>query len=75
MRVTVTAGSWARRWLPNGSVELDLPADATAADLPELLGLPAEEAGLFSINGSAVPHGAALSDGDTVRVFPVVMGG
>jgi len=75
IRVTVTIGNWARRYVPHGTQALDLPDSAAAQDVLTPLGIPPEEVGLFAINGTAVLKDAALNDGDTVRVFPVIMGG
>ena len=75
MCVTVTIGNWARRFVPQGTQELELPAGAMAQDVLAPLGIPPEEVGLFAVNGTAVLKDAALQDGDTVRVFPIIMGG
>jgi len=75
MRIIVNAGSWARRWLPEGLAELELPEGSFVEDVLAPLGIPPEEIGLFSVNGKAVQKEAALSGGNTVRIFPVIMGG
>lgn len=75
MNITAIAGSWARRWLPNGSVALKLPPKSVAEDVLEPLGIPMDEVGLFAVNGMAVFHGTPLNEGDTVRIFPIIMGG
>ena len=75
MRVTVTIGNWARRYVPHGTQALDLPEGAVAEDVLAPLGLPPEEVGLFAVNGTAALKSAPLHDGDTVRVFPIIMGG
>lgn len=75
MNITVTAGSWARAWLPGGKVQIELPCCAAAQDVLTALAFPAEEVGLFAINGIAVSNDAPLSDGDIVRLFPIAMGG
>jgi len=75
MKVTAIAGSWARRYLPQGSAEITLPEQSVAEDVLEPLGIPKEEVGLFAVNGGAVFHGTPLSEGDTVRIFPIIMGG
>ena len=75
MRIVVTASSWAKRYLPDGTAELDLLPGAVALDVLAPLGLPPEEIGLFAVNGTAVLKDAPLRDGDTVRIFPVIMGG
>ncbi|MCL2446386.1 MAG: MoaD/ThiS family protein [Oscillospiraceae bacterium] len=75
MNITVTAGSWARAWLPGDKVQLTLPHPAVVQDVLAALNFPADEVGLFAINGIAVPQDTPLNDGDTVRLFPVAMGG
>jgi len=75
VNITVTAGSWARAWLPGGRAELNLRCPAVVQDVLPALNFPADEVGLFAINGIAAPEDTPLSDGDTVRLFPVAMGG
>jgi len=75
MKVTVIAGSWARRYGQQEETELLLPEGACAADLLERLCIPAEEIGLVAVGGSAVTRQATLAEGDIVRVFPVTVGG
>ena len=75
MNISVTAGSWARAWLLDGKAQLQLPRPAVVQDVLAVLDFPAEEVGLFAINGIAVPKDTQLSDGDKVRLFPVAMGG
>jgi len=75
MKITVSAGSWARLWLPQGQTQLELPANAVAQDTLAALGIPPAEVGLFAVNGTTAPSTTALSDGDVVRIFPVIMGG
>ena len=75
MTVTVTIGNWAKRYVPHGTQELALPAGAVAQDVLAPLGIPPAEVGLFAVNGTAVLKDAPLQDGDTVRVFPIIMGG
>ncbi|MCL1820202.1 MAG: MoaD/ThiS family protein [Oscillospiraceae bacterium] len=54
---------------------LELHSESTVADVITLLGIPGDEAGLTVINGKAVSHQTLLSDGDTVKIFPVIIGG
>jgi sulfur carrier protein ThiS len=75
MNITVTAGSWARAWLPGGKAQVQLPRSVAVQDVLAALDFPADEVGLFAINGIAVPNDAQLKDGDNVRIFPVAMGG
>ena len=75
MRITVTAGSWAGRWVPGGESEIDLPVGTSIEDLLELLGIPAGEVGVVTSNGEAAPREAALAESDVIRIFPMVIGG
>jgi len=75
MKITVVASSWAKRYVPNGSAEIELLAGAVVQDILAPLGIPPEEVGMFAIHGAAVPGGTPLVDGNCVRIFPVIMGG
>ena len=75
MNITVTTGSWAARYMDGDAAVLDMPEDSTPADVISALGLPLDEAGIVSINGKAVPRGHRLSDGDCLKIYPVIIGG
>jgi molybdopterin synthase catalytic subunit len=60
----------------SGSLEVDVPDDATVADVWPLLGLGAEPAGLlYARNRAYVEPTEALLAGDEVAVIPPVSGG
>ena len=62
---------------PNRSVplEVDLPDGAVVADLVPVLKLPGEIVRSAFVNNAAAPLQTALKDGDTVGLFPPVVGG
>jgi len=75
MNITVSTGDWARRYMPQRQVIVDMPDGAKITDLIERLGIPADEAGLTAVNSKAVPREQALHDGDTVKIYPVIVAG
>jgi len=74
VKITVSAGSWARRYLKS-PCELDLPDGSTVADALLLLPLPQQEIGLVAIDGAAVPRETVLRHGDNLKIYPVIIGG
>jgi sulfur carrier protein ThiS len=75
MKITVLTDSWARRYVPQETTELELPEGATPADVLKLMNIPEDEAGMTAVNGKAVSRTQPLAEGDKVKVFPVVIGG
>ena len=77
MTVTLTTGDWASSYIENWKKELSLSLDggATVADLLAYLNFPEDETGMVSINGAAAERSAPLSDGDRVKIFPVIIAG
>src|SRR5687767_6605868 len=74
VRVRLFAGL--RERAGSGSLEVDVPDDATVADVWPLLGLGAEPAGLlYARNRAYVEPTEALLAGDEVAVIPPVSGG
>ena len=55
--------------------ELQVPEEATVADLVDHLKLPREEVKVFFVNGRARPIDWPLEPGDDVGIFPLVAGG
>jgi sulfur-carrier protein len=56
-------------------IEIELPKDATVADLIAKLELPKEEIKVTFVNGRACPRDRELDPGDEVGIFPPVGGG
>lgn len=48
---------------------------ATVLELLNQLRIPPEEAFVTMVNGAAVSHAAALSEGDRIGIFPAIGGG
>ena len=82
MRVRVRLLGKLRRHLPEGadfsSASLDLPPDASVADVLTRLSIGSTE-GMVTVNGEKLPatrhSGYTLSDDDEVAVFPPIKGG
>jgi len=76
MRVAVRLFAGLRELAGARVIELDLPADAVAADVWPALDLGEEPAGLLvAINKSYAERGTVLTDGDEVALIPPVSGG
>lgn len=76
MSIQVYTGEWARRWMNAASVEISLDnAPLTAMEAACRCGIPKDEIGLFEIGGSMVPSAHVLRDGETLRVYPQIIGG
>ena len=58
-----------------GAFTVELPADGTAGDLIQHLGIPTHAAKLIFINHKKVGRDDVLSDGAHVEIFPPVAGG
>lgn len=75
MKVTVITGGWAGRYLPENPASFDAPDNSTVADLLKTLPIPPEEAGMVAVNGKAASGDHILSDGDSLKIYPVIIGG
>ena len=75
INITIIAGSWARYFIPDETTRLKVKKNADIADALALLNIPVDEIGLTVINGKAVPRDAALTDGDEIKIFPVISDG
>ena len=74
MNITIHAGSWARRFIPE-ETRLTLYEGATVSDALAALTLPLDEIGLTVISGKAVPRDCMLRDGDKLEILPMIVGG
>ena len=73
MSVKIIAGFWTKQYdIP---AALELKDGASIADALAELPAPANEIGIASLNGKAAPRSAALQDGDTLELFPVITDG
>jgi sulfur carrier protein ThiS len=75
MQITVETGKWAERFVSEPIVTIMMPEKSAIADVIQTLAIPTDEAGVAVINGSAVKRDHVLSNGDTVKIHPVVVGG
>jgi len=75
MKITVDTGRWAVRYTGKEIVSINVPEQATVADVIKALGLPPDETGIAAIAGEAVPWDYVLSDGDVVKVYAAIIGG
>ena len=75
MKITVVTGDWAARYLNERSMALKMPERSTVADVIKAAGIPEDEAGIAVISGKAVPREYPLSDGETVKIHPIIIGG
>lgn len=57
------------------AMTVELPDDATVAELVEELNLPKEDIHLIFVNGIVQKDGYSLSEGDEIGIFPPVGGG
>ncbi len=60
---------------PGIPFEIEVPENATVADLVSWLKLPREEVKLFFVKGRARPIDWPLEAGDEVGIFPLIGGG
>lgn len=75
MKIIVSTGSWAKRYLENDPYEFVLPEGSTVAAALAMLPLPSAEVGMTAINGQAVRQSFLLSEGDLLKIYPVIIGG
>jgi sulfur carrier protein ThiS len=76
MTVIVETGKWSALYGVNESlITLAMSLGSTVADAIKAIGLPEEEAGMAVLGGKAVEKDFALSDGDSLKIHPMVFGG
>jgi sulfur carrier protein ThiS len=79
MRVRVKVYATLRRYFDGAAsgipLEVDLPDEATVADLIHHLNLPAEEVKVAFVNARTRPEDWHLEPGDEVGIFPPIGGG
>jgi len=75
LKITVETGSWAERYINKRSISIDVPEGSTVLDAINAAGILLDEAGIAVVDGRAVPREYPLSDGDVVKILPVIIGG
>lgn len=76
MKIQVELHAVLRDLLPDGKGDVELRDSATINDILDHLGIDEEMRELITVNGEqAQDYGVTLSDGDSVEIFPPVMGG
>lgn len=74
MHVALTLkGSLADR-LPAGRGTVEVPSGAAVESILAALGLPTLHC-IYVVNGSAVPRGTTLQEGDRIQLYPPASGG
>ncbi|HKB26282.1 MAG TPA: MoaD/ThiS family protein [Methylomirabilota bacterium] len=58
-----------------GAAELDVPEDATVDSVVQRLGIPGDATRVVLVNGRDADPEQRLAAGDTVAIFPPLMGG
>ena len=72
--ITVTVGPWAKDYMTTPKT-LVLGADATVLDAILATSIPEDQVGFGVVDGLALPKEAPLTDGITLELFPVIVGG
>lgn len=76
MRVHVEMTEWFKRYTGgNRNFDLDVEDGATAVKAVVFTGVPEEEVGFITVNSSRVDTGFVLSEGDLLKVYPLIIGG
>ena len=75
LRITVETGKWAARYVEEPIIIMDIDEGSTVLDVIEEIGIPEDEAGMAVINDNGVPKDHVLSDGDKIKIHPVIIGG
>jgi molybdopterin converting factor small subunit len=75
VRVFATLREYVPSHTPGSTFEVELPADATLADLVEQLSLPRDEVNVIFVNARAQALSYVLSPDDEVGMFPKIGGG
>ncbi len=76
MQVTVTVFGELRRYLADSdTIQVEVPEEATVADVLAHLGVPADQVWMSAVNDLVVEADHPLTDGDRLEVFHPVGGG
>ncbi len=79
MRVRVKLIATYRQLLPpeaNGNtIEIDVPAGSTIADILGSFGVPLDSSSVILLNGRHTPLNTSVQEGDEIAAFSAVAGG
>jgi sulfur carrier protein ThiS len=64
-----------RKWASHSAGKYELDGQKTVRELLLDLGIPEQEAAIIVVNGMRGRPETALSDGDTLSLFPLIDGG
>jgi molybdopterin converting factor small subunit len=79
MKIEIALYASLSRYLPpsaqNRKAVIDVCDGATAGEVLQQLGIPQDHPNILLLNGKQATGGTALTDGDTLSVFPPLAGG
>jgi hypothetical protein len=76
MRINVDVISWFTRFTGGKSrLELDLPPGTNAGAAVLVTGIPEDEIGFITVNGQKAEKEQLLAEGDSLKVYPLIIGG
>ncbi len=79
MRIQVRLNASLRRYIPEGEsgspFEIDVAEGATVADVMSLLGVPAEQTHMATVDGEQSDMSRVVTEGQEVTLFPPLAGG
>lgn len=75
MTVTVETGKWAVYYTKDRAATIELPEKSSVLDAIKALNIPPDEAGIAVKDGKAMSKEKVLSDGDKIKIHPVIIGG
>ena len=76
MKVYVDVVNWFTRYTGGKScIELELPSGSSAGEAAMSIGIPVDETGFITVNGTKVEKEYNLTDGDRLKIYPVIIGG
>ncbi len=79
MKISVGLNASLRRFIPDGAegspFALEVPAGATAAEVMQRLGIPADRTHVVTVDGTQVETSTVIAEGQEVSFFPPLAGG
>ena len=76
MVIYISFSEWFKRFTGGaGEMELNLSTGSAAIDAALAAGIPKSEVGFITVNDTKVDEGFILTEGDKLRVYPLMIGG